>query len=45
MPSKPMIMNMLGKLKQSGALKVQREGRGRTAQVLVLRSLVNLCEE
>ncbi len=44
MPSKPMIMNMLGKLKQSGVLKVQREGRGRVAQVLVLPSLVNLCE-
>lgn len=44
MPSKPMIMNMLGKLKQAGILKVQREGRGRTAQVLVLHSLVNLCE-
>jgi Fic family protein len=45
MPSKPMIMNMLGKLKQSGVLKVQREGRGRTPQVLVLQSLVNLCED
>jgi Fic family protein len=44
MPSKPMIMNMLGKLKQAGILKVRSEGRGSRAQVLVLPSLVNLCE-
>jgi Fic family protein len=44
MPSKPMIMNMLGKLKQAGILKVRSEGRGRRAQVLALPSLVNLCE-
>ena len=44
MPSIPMIMNMLAKLKQAGILKVRHEGRGRRAQVLVLPSLVNLCE-
>jgi hypothetical protein len=35
---------MLGKLKQAGILKVRSKGRGRRAQVLVLPSLVNLCE-
>lgn len=44
MPSKPMIMNMLGKLKQEGILKVVREGSGRRAQVLALAELINLCE-
>ena len=44
MPSVPMIMNMLGKLKQAGILKIRSKGSGRRAQVLVLPSLVNLCE-
>ncbi len=44
MPSKPMIMNMLGALKQDGILKVVREGSGRRAQVLALAELINLCE-
>lgn len=44
MPSKPMIMNMLGKLKQAGILTVRSEGRGSRAQVLALPALVNLCE-
>jgi Fic family protein len=44
LPSKPMIMNMLGKLKQEGMLKVVREGAGRRAQVLALAELINLCE-
>lgn len=44
MPSKPMIMSMLGKLKQDGILKVVREGSGRRAQVLALAELINLCE-
>jgi Fic family protein len=44
MPSKPMIMNMLGKLKKSGILKTVAEGRGPHAQVLALAKLVNLCE-
>lgn len=44
MPSKPMIMNMLGKLKAARILKVVRPGSGPRAQVLALAELVNLCE-
>jgi len=44
LPSKPMIMNILGKLKSAGILKVVREGRGARAQILALAELVNLCE-
>lgn len=44
MPSKPMLMAMLNKLKQAGVLKVLREGSGRRAQVLALPALINLCE-
>jgi hypothetical protein len=44
MPSRPMIMNMLGKLKKFGILKTVAEGRGPHGQVLVLAKLVNLCE-
>jgi Fic family protein len=44
MPSKPMIMNMLGKLKKADILKVVRPGSGPRAQVLALVQLVNLCE-
>lgn len=44
MPSKPMIMNMLGKLKRAGILNVVRPGSGPRAQVLALAELVNLCE-
>jgi hypothetical protein len=44
MPSKPMIMNLLTKLKQEGILKVIRAGGGRRAQVLALAELINLCE-
>jgi Fic family protein len=44
MPSKPMIMNMLGRLKKAGILKTIAEGRGPHAQVLALANLVNLCE-
>jgi len=44
MPSKPMIMTLLGKLKNDGILKVLREGGGRRAQVLALAELINLCE-
>ena len=45
MPSKPMIMNMLGRLKSAGILKVLREGSGRRPQILALMELVNICEE
>jgi len=44
MPSKPMVMQMLGRLRRVGILKVVREGSGRRAQVLALAELVNLCE-
>jgi Fic family protein len=44
MPSKPMIMTLLRKLKQAGILKVLAEGSGRRPQVLALVELINLCE-
>jgi len=44
MPSRPMIMTLLAKLKDAGILKVVREGSGRRAQLLALAELVNLCE-
>jgi hypothetical protein len=44
MPSKQMIMSLIGKLKQDGILKTVREGSGRRAQVLALAELINLCE-
>jgi Fic family protein len=44
MPSMPMVMNMIGKLKEDGILKVIRAASGRRAQVLVLKDLINLCE-
>lgn len=44
MPSKPMVANLLNRLKTSGILKTLREGRGRRPQVLVLAELVNICE-
>jgi hypothetical protein len=39
-----MILNMLGRLKSAGILKVIQESRGPHAQVLALAQLVNLCE-
>jgi len=44
MPSKPMVMQMLGRLRRAGILRVVREGSGRRAQVLALAELVNLSE-
>lgn len=44
MPSKAMIMSLVSQLKQTGMLKVVRQGSGRRAQVLALAELVNLCE-
>lgn len=44
MPSKPMVMEMLGRLRKAGILRVVREGSGRRAQVLALAELVNLSE-
>ncbi|MDQ1277485.1 MAG: hypothetical protein QG555_525 [Thermodesulfobacteriota bacterium] len=45
MPSKPMIMNMLGRLKSAGILKIVREGSGRRPQILALLELINICED
>jgi hypothetical protein len=44
MPSLPMIMNMLGKLKKAGIIMVLREGRGSRSQILALADLLNICE-
>jgi hypothetical protein len=44
MPSKPMVMTLLTKLRDDGILKVLRPGRGRRAQILALHRLINLTE-
>lgn len=44
MPSKPMVMGLLRKLRIAGILGVLREAKGRRGQILVLSELVNLCE-
>lgn len=44
MPSKPMVMALLGKLKKEKILRVLREGSGRRAQILMFSELVKLCE-
>jgi Fic family protein len=44
LPSKPMVMTLLAKLKDAEILKVIREGSGRQAQILVLPSLMNITE-
>jgi Fic family protein len=44
LPSKQMIMTLLGKLKDAGILIVLRESRGRRAQILGFPELLNLCE-
>jgi Fic family protein len=44
MPSKPMVMNMLGRLKSAGILKVVRQGSGRRPQILALAELIDVCE-
>ena len=44
MPSKQMIMSMLGRLKNAGILIVTREPSGRRPQILAFSELVNLCE-
>ena len=45
MPSKAMVLNLLGRLKEANILTVRREGSGRRAQVLGFPELLNLCEE
>ncbi len=42
MPSKPMIMNMLARLKKAGIIKVIHEGSGRRPQILALAVLMNI---
>jgi Fic family protein len=44
MPSKPMVMNLLGKFKQAKILRVLRKGSGRRAQILAFSDLLELCE-
>lgn len=44
MPGKPMILNMLSRLKKAEILKVIREGSGRRAQIFALAELINVCE-
>jgi len=39
-----MVMNMLGRLKKAGILKIVREGSGRRPQILALAELINICE-
>lgn len=45
MPSKPMVMNRPGRLRNAGILTVLREGRGRRPHILALAELVNICED
>jgi Fic family protein len=44
MPSKPMVMRLLGKLRAAGVLTVLREARGQRGQILALGELVNVSE-
>ncbi len=44
LPTKPVVMGILGKLKSAGILKTVREGSGRRPQVYGFPALVNLCE-
>src|SRR6267378_2257821 len=44
MPTKPVVTQLLQRLREAGILKQLREARGRRAQVLALAELVNLCE-
>lgn len=43
-PSRQAVANLLRTLRETGILKVVREGSGRRAQVLALVELLNLCE-
>jgi Fic family protein len=44
LPSKQMIMSLLGRLKEAGILVVTRQSSGRRPQILAFAELVNLCE-
>lgn len=43
-PSRPAIATLLNRLKQGGILQVIRKGSGRSAQIMALTELINLCE-
>ena len=43
-PSRQAVSHLLRVLREDGVLKTVRDGRGRRPQVLVLASLINLCE-
>jgi cell filamentation protein, protein adenylyltransferase len=45
MPSKPMLMSILEKLKRARILTVVREGSGRRGQILLFKELFDLCEK
>lgn len=44
MPSKPMVMHLLRRLREGNILRVISKGGGPRPQILVLAELVNLCE-
>lgn len=44
MPSKPMVMQLIRRLRAAGILAVLREAKGRRGQILALSELVNLSE-
>jgi Fic family protein len=44
LPSKPVIMSILNKLKSAGILKTIRVGSGRRPQIYSFPALVNMCE-
>ncbi len=44
MPSKPMVMTLLNKLRAAGIITILREGSGRRAQILAFPRLINLTE-
>ena len=44
MPSRPMLTNMLNKLRNAGILKTVSESRGPRPEIFGLTELVNLCE-
>ena len=44
MPSKPMVMELIRRLRQAEILTTLRQASGRRGQILALSELVNLCE-
>lgn len=43
-PSRQLVASLLRTLRESGILKVIREGSGRRAQILALAEIITLCE-